>query len=273
VTSGDERLPGEPAASGSRASEPGPQPASSGRGRPVRGLRAALRLALPSSTRGQLVVAALCALLGFGLAVQVTTIRESQGLGSAREEDLVRILDDLTAREQRLRVELDSLREARARLEADAGSEAALQEARRREQVLGVLAGTLPAAGPGVVLTVSDPVGSVPADVLLGTVEELRNAGAEALQIDDVRVVAQTYFVDVDGGGVEVDGIPLRPPYVFRVVGDPATVETALNIRGGARDAVARRDGASARIEPRDRVEVTALREQASPEFAEPVDP
>jgi uncharacterized protein YlxW (UPF0749 family) len=235
-----------------------------------RGLRGLLGALAPRRTRGQAAVAVLCLLLGFGLAVQVTG-RGEAGLAGAREDDLVRILDDLAAREQRLAGELDRLREARARLaDPDTDLDAARAEAERRARVLGVLAGTLPADGPGVVLTVEDPAGTVPAEVLLDAVEELRNAGAEALQIGDVRVVASTYLVNAEGG-VEVDGQVLLPPYVFRAVGDPETLEPALRIRGGVVDTVARHEGAVARVDPREQVEVSAVREPEPLEHAEPV--
>jgi uncharacterized protein YlxW (UPF0749 family) len=257
VTVGEQRAPG--------ARDAGERP------RPVpHGLRGLLGALAPRRTRGQAAVAALCALLGFGLAVQVTG-RGEAGLATAREEDLVRILDDLAAREQRLAAELDRLREARGRLaDPDTDLAAARAEAERRAWVLGVLAGTLPADGPGVVLTVEDPAGTVPAEVLLDAVEELRNAGAEALQIGDVRVVASTYLVDAEGG-VEVDGRVLRPPYVFRAAGDPETLEPALRIRGGVVDTVARHEGALATVDPREQVEVSAVREPDPLEHAEPV--
>lgn len=67
----------------------------------------------PSRTRGplprrsQLLVGLLCAALGFALAVQVHTTRSTPSQATARPEDLVRILDDLTARGDRLRAEGD----------------------------------------------------------------------------------------------------------------------------------------------------------------------
>ena len=57
-------------------------------------LLAALR-AKPS--RGQLVAAVLCALLGFAVAVQVRANQDA-GLSGLRQTDLVRILDDVTER-------------------------------------------------------------------------------------------------------------------------------------------------------------------------------
>src|SRR5204862_247268 len=80
-------------------------------------------------------------------------------------------------------------------------TQAALREARDRARTLGILTGTLPARGPGIVLTVVDPQGTVGADVLLDAVEELRDAGAEALQLSGVCVVAQTPIVDDPAGG------------------------------------------------------------------------
>lgn len=220
--------------------------------------------------RSQALVGLLCAALGFALAVQVHTTRSQPVLASARQEDLVRILDDLTARGERLRGEADSLSATRDRLTAgDDQSSAAIEEARQRAETLGILAGTVAATGPGVVLTVTDPQGSVRGDVLLDALEELRDAGAEAIAISGVRVGASTYLVDRDGG-VEVDGRVLRPPYRFQVVGDPPTLAAAMDIPGGVGDTVRRRPGATASVEQQPRVDITALRPLPTPRYARP---
>ena len=129
---------------------------------------------------------------------------QDTGLDGLRQTDLVRILDDVTERADRLRTEARDLEDTRARVTAGSGgTRAALEEAQDRARVLGVLAGTLPATGPGIELTISDPDGKVGADVLLDTLQELRDAGAEAVEISPldgpaVRVVAGTSFVDAD---------------------------------------------------------------------------
>lgn len=222
------------------------------------------------NARSRLLVSVLCALLGFGLALQVRSNDEATGLGSARQEDLVRILDDLSARSDRLRGEIATLQAARERITAGGGgSAAALGEARRRAATLGILAGTLPATGTGVTVTVADPRGGVRADVLLDAVEELRDAGAEAMQLGPVRVVAATYLLDVPGG-VGVSGTTLRPPYRFVVIGDPSTLRAALQIPGGVVDTVGSVRGASARISAGGQVRVTALRPLERPRYARP---
>src|SRR5690554_4268669 len=53
-------------------------------------------------TPANVVVALLLALLGFTLVVQVKSVSTDPTLAAARQEDLVRILSDLDAREERL---------------------------------------------------------------------------------------------------------------------------------------------------------------------------
>lgn len=231
-----------------------------------------MTMASSRSLRYRALIVGLLALLGFALAAQVRSDQTSQaGLATARQEDLVRILDDLTARGERLRSELADLEALRARLTTGTDRrQAALEEARKRARTLGVLAGTAAATGPGIVLTVQDPQGTVHADVLLDALEELRDAGAEAIQLGSVRVIASTSLVDHDGGGLTVDGVVLRAPYRFLVIGDPRTLAAALGIPGGVADAVARNAGARAVVEERSVVRVAALRGLLTPRYARP---
>ena len=55
--------------------------------------------------------------------------------------------------------------------------------------MLGILAGTKPAEGPGISLRIDDPRSQVDAAQVLDTIEELRDAGAEAIQLGNVRVM------------------------------------------------------------------------------------
>lgn len=231
-------------------------------------VRAAL-LARPS--RANLAVAALCGLLGFALVTQVQTTSASGGLQSARTDDLLGILADLDNRADRLRREIGDLQQTEQRLRSGSGRErAALEEARGRARTLGILTGTLPARGPGVVLVVRDPRGAIGADVLVDAIQELRDAGAEAMQLSGVRVVASTAIVDVRGAGVRVDGHLVRPPYRLAVIGDRRTLAGALGIPGGVLDTIDRRPGARASVVSSPTVTVAALRPLRAPRYARP---
>jgi uncharacterized protein YlxW (UPF0749 family) len=191
--------------------------------------------------RGQWLVAVLCALLGFGIATQVRTVGGDDALESSRPEDLVRVLDSLDQRRDRLDAELLDLERTKDRLLSARDQERAADEERQQRLLeLGVLAGTIPARGPGIVMTFSGPV---PSTLLLDTVQELRDAGAEAMQIDEVRIVASTSFVDGSRPGtVVVDGETLTEPMVLSAIGDPAILASALRIPGGILDTAAAAD-------------------------------
>ncbi|WP_368666635.1 DUF881 domain-containing protein [Kitasatospora sp. MBT63] len=228
--------PGAPEESG--ADTPGKQDESGGPDVPDAAAdgRRRLRSALwpLRISRGQLVVAVLLFSLGLALAIQVRSTNDHDQLRGARQEDLVRILDELDSRQQRLQQEKTQLEQSMAQLENSSNqAKEAQEQTRKKAAELGVLAGTVRATGPGIVLTIDDPQGQVKADMLLDTLQELRAAGAEAIQINDVRVVAGTYFTDASSGGVQIDGKDVSQPFRFTVVGNPQDLTPALNIPGG----------------------------------------
>ncbi|MGE7317699.1 DUF881 domain-containing protein [Staphylococcus capitis] len=222
------------------------------------------------------MIAVLLALLGFTLVVQLKTTSTDPTLAATREEDLVRISSDLDSRERRLRQDIEALEESQRQLRSgEQGRQAALEEATRRADELGILAGTLPAVGPGLSVRFEGPDKAVEAERILDAVQELRGAGAEAMQIAGadgtaVRIIASTYFVDASGGGLVVDGRRLSGPYVISVIGDPATLRTALNIPGGV---VASVEEAGGNVTPVDSeaVEVSQLHAPIKLEHARPV--
>ncbi|MFF0747399.1 DUF881 domain-containing protein [Streptomyces sp. NPDC004111] len=221
----------------------------------------------PRFSRAQLIVALLLFGLGLGLAIQVNSTSDNGTLRGARQEDLVRILDELDDRTKRLEDEKQRLVDQRTELESSSDqAEEARKQTLEKERQLGVLAGTVGAQGPGITLTINDPHGAVEADRLLDTIQELRAAGAEAIQINDVRVVANTYFSDADGG-IQVDGKKVAAPYRFKVIGKPQDLEPALNIPGGVVQTL-EKEQATAVVERLEKIVVNALRPAKRPDYA-----
>lgn len=225
----------------------------------------------PRRTRSQAAIAILFVLLGLGLALQVRSNAQFDGLSTARETDLVGILDDLTARNERLAAEERDLQATRDQLATGTDrSTTALEEARKRADTLGILAGTVPATGPGVTISISDPQAKVDAAAVLDAIEELRDAGAEALQIGTVRIVASTSFTDARPGTVVVDSVTLTQPYTILAIGDSRTLAAALRIPGGVVENL-RGLGGDASVAESATVTVTALRPASTPAYARPV--
>jgi len=214
----------------------------------------------------------LLALFGFTLVVQLRSNDGDQGLATARQEDLVRILSDLEARDSRLQTEIGALETSQRQLTSGvAGRQAALAEAEKRTDELGLLAGTLRGRGPGLQIRMD----KVKASALLNTVQELRGAGGEVMELagangNTVRIVASSYFLDADGGGILVDGSRLTGPYTVRVIGSPQIMQTALQIPGGVVESV-KSGGGSVTMEVRSLVEVTTVRKATTLRYARPV--
>ncbi|MCM3924460.1 DUF881 domain-containing protein, partial [Frankia sp. AiPs1] len=150
------------------------------------------------------------------------------------------------------------------------GRGAAADAERARADELAILAGTVPVDGPGLELTIRDPHRAIDASVLVDALQELRDAGAEAIEIAGVRAVVSTYVADEPGHGLIVDGTSVAAPYVLRVVGDAHTLDQALRIPGGVLDTVAARDGAQASVRTFGHLEIRALRPAPSPRYARP---
>jgi uncharacterized protein YlxW (UPF0749 family) len=219
--------------------------------------------------RAGVLIGVLTAILGFAIAVQVRSNSSSDSLSNAREDDLIRILDDQNARAERLNQQIADLQNTLDELQRSGNSDAVAQEQAQRElESLEVLLGTLSATGPGVSVDITDPQHKLKAEDLLDVVEELRGAGAESIQFGPVRVTTATSFVDT-GGGVQVDKQQLSPPYEVLAIGDPKTLDTALNIPGGVA-ATARNAGGDAQIVEEDEVDITARSTVPSPKYAQP---
>jgi uncharacterized protein YlxW (UPF0749 family) len=221
-------------------------------------------------SRAQFVVALLLCALGIAAATQIRLTHSDDDFAGQRREDLVDLLDSLSSATDRARTQLDDLEQTRNELQSSSARRAAvLEEGQQRLAVLGILSGAVAATGPGVTITIDDPRGSVQAATLLDGIEELRDAGAEAIEINDsVRVVATTSFIDGDGE-IIVDGETLRPPYVIDAIGASHTLSEAVVFPGGLSDDV-ERDGGTVTVKEADVVEVGSLHPIEQPQYAQP---
>lgn len=249
-------------------------PASAGSGGrpaadPPRAWRRLLRAGSPRATRANVLAMVLAGALGFAIIAQVrqTSI---QGLENLREDELVRIFAGVDQDGDRLADDIRGLENSLELLQSQSTNVAEAQRAaQERLDALGILAGTSPATGPGIVLTITGVDGGIAAPIILDTVQELRAAGAEAIQIGDERVVANTWISEREGDLV-VSGATVAPPYSIRAIGDANTLAGAMEIPGGVTATVRRAEGTT-ETEIRDEVVIDALLSLTPPQYARPV--
>jgi uncharacterized protein YlxW (UPF0749 family) len=218
-----------------------------------------LRAALLRPSRSQIVVAVLLAALGYAAIVQVRTNTTDNTFAGYREQDLVNVLSALAGTSQRAQQELNQLEANRRQLEANERKQsAALGTAQKTADELAILAGLVPVTGPGIRLSVTEGPRHIDVDSVLDTIEELRSAGAEAMQINGkVRLVASS-SVQANDGGLLVDGQQLTSPYVIDAIGDPHTLQGALSLFGGPIDQF-KESGATVDVQPQKSLDITTI--------------
>lgn len=215
-------------------------------------------------TRSHALVAVLCAALGFALVIQVRQTHSDE-YAMLRQDDLVQLLDEITQRNDQLQSEQAQLILDRNDLASGVDAQ---EIAERNAQVQAILAGTIPVQGPGIELVVREVGTRLPASTWVNLVEELRNAGAEAIEVGGVRVGVSSAFVD-ETDGVALDGVRLGSQVTVLAIGDPQTLDVALGIPGGAL-ATFRSQNATPQIDRSDLVEILSVRELTAPSVATP---
>ena len=175
----------------------------------------------------QLSLTAVCLGLGLLLVVQLRTqkiVRQAM-----RGEEWEPIVADLIDSNARLREEVETLQAQLVELRDTEGSGAVLQSLVDEVNRLRIANGLVEVSGPWAEVVISGPI-TVPD--LQDLINELRNAGAEALALNGHRIVTWS-AISTDGEHVTVDGQPVQAPYRLQAIGDPHTLVVALDRPGG----------------------------------------
>jgi uncharacterized protein YlxW (UPF0749 family) len=225
-----------------------------------------------TSLLGRVLVALVAALVGFVIVSQFRGQRRfSRQLQAESETDLARILSSLNGEADSLRDEIASLRLQLQDVQSSSRrDDAAAKSAQDQLAQLQVLAGTVPVHGPGVSVNVDDSDRSLRYDALIDLVQELRDAGAEALAVNGQRIGAASAFFP-QGGAITLDGTALRSPYRVVAIGDPATLEAGLTIRGGAVETLTAARGVHVNVDRQPDATVPALTQTPTLRAAHPV--
>jgi len=143
--------------------------------------------------------------------------------------------------------------------------------------------GVLDARGPGVVITIKDSVRMdeyvddydtilYNSEQLLSLVNKLKEAGAEAISINEQRIVGTTE-ISLAGNGININGTATAQPYTVKAIGNPDTLESALTIRGGVIDAMKRNFNWIVDVEQREEVSIARYMGVISFKNAKPAAP
>ena len=169
-------------------------------------------------------------LLGILMMAQFHTHRlasKARASGSSADQSI--ILGSLIEANTNLRAEIDSLESQLSEYQSQ-GSGGLLETLVDELNRIKIVNGLIEVSGPGIELDISGPLNALN---LQDLVNELRNAGAEAIALNGERLVFWSAIAADDEGWLIVDGVRTASPYKFQVIGDTETLEAALLRSGG----------------------------------------
>ena len=210
----------------------------------------------------------LALLLGVAILAQFRAHRRVRVVASDREAQIL-LLTELVEANADLRAEVRSL-ESQVVTYGNDSRGAALQRLVDELNRVRVLNGLVEVSGPGLELRLDGPLSSLD---LQDLVNELRNAGGEAISLNGHRLVATSAVTVETEGQLMVDGHSISRPYIFQAIGDPDTLESALLRPGGLVD-LQRRGYPTLSITstPQTRLVLGIHRPQSALVYARPVD-
>ena len=233
--------------------------------RPVKDGSARMRLMT------SVLILIMCALLGYGYMIQINNADATYETLS--EDELTRLISETGTQVQNLEQRKSELTNQLGSLKAAANkTHEAERIAKQNEETNGILAGRLPATGKGVSISISQGSKTkIDAATMYKLIEELRNAGAEVMAINSVRVVTKTYVSDTDDG-LECDGVALSAPYRILAIGDPQNLQNAVNIAGGVGSSLKVKYGATVSVTSSDSITISQIRKSTDNTYARAVE-
>lgn len=230
--------------------------------------------------KGQIWITVICIMLGVILTAQLRTqagIR--QDIPTKRIEEMASLLKQAESERDALRSQLHQLQAETDKIlnqekDVAAGVQRDLQQAR-------MMAGLSEVQGPGLVITLTDSTRVAQAgqdpnlflihdEDLLKLINELKASGAEAITVNEQRVVAATE-IRCAGPTISVNNTRVSPPYVVEAIGDAMALESALKMRGGIIETV-QFWGIQVQMEKKDQLVLPAYVGSHTFRFAQPVD-
>ncbi len=180
--------------------------------------------------RNQVSMAIVAGILGLLVVIQLRAQASATGLEALSAQELTQLVANLNTRNDQLRVEIATTERELADLAAAQarGDTSAVQLNRDLGRVR-AWAGLDAVTGSGIRVTVAGKISGAGIEDLLN---ELRNAGAEAIAVDDVRVVPGS-VVAGGPGALSVENSSLSDPFEISAVGNPSTLTGSLTRIGG----------------------------------------
>lgn len=180
------------------------------------------------------IIGMVCIILVGVMFAQFKTVEETDitGIETAREAELQTMLSSWKTRYEEIEEKLNDTKTKITEYEQKINSKEETSELLDEElEQTNLLVGKTNVIGDGVVIVLQDNnEKSIVASDLRTLVNELKLAGAEAISINDKRILNMTEIVDVDGY-ILINEERTVSPYIVKAIGDQTYLSSALSLK------------------------------------------
>ncbi len=181
------------------------------------------------------------------LTMQFKTVNTSTKVYEGkRESELIEDLADLNSKYEQLEKKYEESQKVVAEYEMNSTDRSELISSMRNQiNSLSIMSGTTDVSGEGIIITLTD--GEVLSDYssrkdtlvhdsdILTVVNELFVSGAEAVSVNDERIIATTPIRCV-GSVIKINDNKVSSPFVIKAIGNSQHLASAINIKNGVYD-------------------------------------
>lgn len=208
-----------------------------------------------------LIIGLMCFVLVFTMFVQFNTIEQTDlaNIATMRETELREELTKWNTRYEELYAKYEEEEIKKQEYQNGLGTDDEASDLLERElDETNILLGLTDVTGPGIIVTLSNNSNkNIDAYDLLELVNELRLAGAEAISINDERIVAMSDIVDINYSFIVVNGNRISSPYVVKAIGNQTYLESGLTAKEyGYMDNIIKGNGKTATLERNDNIQI-----------------
>lgn len=208
-----------------------------------------------------IIIGLMCFVLVFTMFIQFNTIEQTDlaNIATMRETELREELTKWNTRYEDLYAKYEEEEIKKQEYQNGLGTDNEASNLLDRElNETNILLGLTDVTGPGIIVTLSNNSNkNIDAYDLLELVNELRLAGAEAISINDERIVAMSDIVDINYSFIVVNGNRISSPYVVKAIGNQTYLESGLTAKEyGYMDNIIKGNGKTATLERNDNIEI-----------------
>ena len=180
-----------------------------------------------------IIIGLVCVVLIAVMFAQFKIIEQTDitGIENAREDELRTLVSTWKTKYEEIEEKLidtkTKINEYKEKIETNEESSELLEEELQQTKLL---AGKTNVIGDGIVVTLQDnSERQIEASDILELVNELRLAGAEAISINDKRIITTSEIVDVNV--IMVNEERIVSPYVVKAIGDQTYLSSAISLK------------------------------------------